>query len=140
MPAQDKDNKATLRRFYDEVWNKGNLAVADELNASNFVDHNPPIGFPANTEGTKQFASAIHKSFSNFSLIPDDVIAEGDRVVARWTAKGAHTQEFLGIAPSGKQVIVTGIDVVRMSDNKIAEHWGQWDIMGMMQQLGAIPS
>ncbi len=138
MPAED--NKAAMKRFYDEVWNRGNIAAVDELNAPDFMDHSPPIGFPSGTEGIKQFASTIRQSFSNFSLIPDDIIAEGDKVVVRWTAKGTHTQEFLGIAPTGKQVTVTGIDIARMSNNKIAEHWGQWDTMGMMQQLGAIPN
>ena len=134
-----EDNKATIRRFYDEVWNKGNLAMVDELNAPNFVEHNPPIGFPASAEGIKQFAGAVRQAFPDLRLVPDDIIAEGDTVVARWTARGTHTKEFLGIAPTGKQVSVTGIDIARMSGNKIAEHWGQWDTMGMMQQLGAIP-
>src|SRR5437660_5567397 len=127
-----EDNKATIRRFYDEIWNKGNMAMADEVNAPDVIDHNPPIGFPPGIEGIKQFGTAVRQSFSDFNLTTDDIIAEGDKVVARWTARGTHTKEFLGMAPTGKQITLTGMDIVRMSGNKIAEHWGQWDTMGLM--------
>jgi predicted ester cyclase len=136
-----EDNKAITRRMYEEIHNKANLAAADALIAANFVDHNAPEpGIPGGPEGVKQTFSIFHAAFPDFSTTVEDMIAEGDKVVARLTMRGAHKGELMGIAPTGKQVTIGVIDVVRITGGKIAERWGQEDMLGMMQQLGVVPT
>jgi len=135
-----EENKAILRRMYEEIHNKGNLAAADEFVASEFVDHNPPgPGVPPGPEGVKQGLGMFRAAFSDFHATIEDMIAEGDKVVARLTITGTHKGEFMGIAPTGKQVTVGVIDIVRIAGGKMVERWGQEDMLGMMQQLGIVP-
>ena len=135
-----EENKAIARRFYAEVWNKGNLDVADELLAADFVDHAAPPGFAPGVAGAKQVFSFYRAAFPDLQVNAEDLIAEGDRVVARWSSSGTHKGDFMGIPPTGKQVQITGIDLFRFSGGKIAEHWGVFDQLGMLQQLGVAPS
>ncbi len=134
-----EENKALVRRFIEEVWSKANLAVIDELLATNFVLHNPPPEVAPDLEGYKQWVSMTHAGLSNLHSTIEDLIAEGDKVASRWTASGTHQGELMGIAPTGKQVTVTGISIDRIVGGKIAEEWGEMDMLGMMQQLGVIP-
>lgn len=134
-----EENKARTRRFYEEVWNKGNLAIVDELCATNFVNHNPGPGEAPGPEGLKQIATMIRTAFPDMHMTVDDMIAEGDKVVSRVTVNATHRGEFMGIPPTGKQITVTGIDIVRIVGGKAVERWGNYDDLGMMQQLGVIP-
>ena len=134
-------NKTVSRRFFDEVWNKGNLAVLDEIIVKDHVDSGPGAisGLPSGPEGSKQFVTAYRNAFPDVHFTIDEQIAEGDKVVTRWTAQGTHQGELSGLPATGKSSTVTGIVVSRIANGKIAESWGIFDEFGMMQQLGAIP-
>jgi len=135
-----EENKAIARRFFKEVWNEGNLSAIDELAAANYEDHNQPPGMPSGIEGVKQTIAMYQTAFPDTRMTVEDEFAQGDRVVIRWTARGTHTGELMGIPPTGKQVTVTGIDVYRVAGGKLVERWGEFDQMGMMQQLGVVPT
>jgi steroid delta-isomerase-like uncharacterized protein len=135
-----EQNKALSRRIAEECFNKGNLAVADEVIAADFVDHSAPPGLAPGVEGFKQLVAMYRNAFPDIRTTIDDVIAEGDKVVIRWTGRGTHKGELMGIAPTGKTVTVTGIGIDRIANGKIVEHWESFDQLGMMQQLGVIPA
>ncbi len=133
-------NKALVHRFFEEMLNPGNADVGDELFAVDAVDH---AAFPdqvAGREGFKQAVRIVHGAFPGIHYTVEDMIAEGDRVATRWTLRGTHAGVFLGIPPSGNQVTVTGINVLRFANGQIVECWETWDRLGMLQQLGALPA
>jgi steroid delta-isomerase-like uncharacterized protein len=134
-------NKTLSRRFFEEVFGQGKLAVADEIIAKDHVNNGPgnPPGLPAGLEGTKQFVNVYRKAFPDVHFTIDEQVAEEDKVVTRWTAQGTHKGELLGIPMTGRSSTVTGIVVDRIANGKIAESWGLFDQFGMMQQLGVIP-
>jgi steroid delta-isomerase-like uncharacterized protein len=134
-----EENKALDRRMV-EAWDKGNMAVMDELLAPNFVHHSAPPGVTPDREGFKQFASMLHTAFPDFRFTVEDVVAEGDKVATRATCRGTHKGEYMGIAPTGKQVTWTLIFIRRFKGGKIAEQWTESDSLGTMQQLGVVPS
>jgi steroid delta-isomerase-like uncharacterized protein len=133
------ENKAVVRRLLEEVINEGHQVVADELVTSNFVDHNPMPGFPPNREGFKKSFVTFRAAVPDLRYTIDDIIAEGDKVVVRWTAKGTHKGEMLGIPPTGKKVAISGVDVFRLAKGQLVELWLSWDQLGMLQQMGVIP-
>ena len=135
-------NKTLSLRFFDEVWNEGNLAVVDELILKDHVNSGPgtPPGLTPGFEGTKQLVKMYRNAFPDIHFTIDEQIAEGDKVVTRWTAQGTHQAELVGIPATGKSSTVTGIVVDRFVNGKIAESWGIFDQFGMMQQLGVIPT
>ena len=133
-------NKALARRFYEEGWNQGNLAIFDELFAPNHVLHDPSFPEPIRgLEGFKQYYGSYRTAFPGNQLTVEAYIAEGDTVVSRWTGRGTHTGDLMGIAPTGKQVTVTGISIQRIANGKIVEEWSNYDMLGMLQQLGVAP-
>ncbi len=134
-----EENKEVIRRFFEEVWNKKNLAAIDELVAADQVDHELPPGLPPGREGAKAFISMYLGAFPDLEMTIEDMLAEGDKVSTRWSATGTHSGDLMGIPATGKQVTVTGLDINRVSGGKSVEHWGQFDQMGMMQQLGLVP-
>ncbi|UCC88427.1 MAG: ester cyclase [Anaerolineales bacterium] len=135
-----EQNKALFRRVMDEVFVGGNTSLIDELFAPNFVEHEElPPGIPAGAEGVKQLSSMFLSAFPDFKATIEDLIAEGDKVVARATWSGTHQGEFMGIPPTGKRISIQVIDIVRFAGGKFVEHWGQMDNMTMMQQLGVMP-
>ncbi len=129
-------NKANARRFVDEVVNRGNLALIDELTAPNFVDHAAPPGVPATTEGAKAFFAMLREAFPDLHTTIDDQIAEGDRVVQRTTAHGTMKGDFQGMPASGKEATWEAIHILRFADGKTVEHWAVTDTLSMLQQLG----
>ncbi len=131
-----EENKAFMRRFYDDVVNGGNLALIDELFAPEFVEHEPFPGLGPGREGVRQFFTTMRAAFPDLQMKIDDIIAEGDKAVARVTMSGTHRGEFMGTPPTGKTFNVTTIDIVRFAEGKAAEHWGATDTAGMMEQLG----
>jgi steroid delta-isomerase-like uncharacterized protein len=136
-----EENKAVVRRFIEEVWNSGNLAVIDELIAEDHVDHDPAqAGAPGGREGMRAFVQMYRSAYPDSHLELGEMIAEGDLVAAPWTATGTHQGELMGIAPTGKSVTVTGIGIDRVVDGKIVESWANYDALGMLAQLGAIPA
>lgn len=134
-----EENKALIRRMYAEVHDKGNLAVLDEVTATSFIDHNLPPGLPPGVDGVKQLFTMFHTAFPDFHVTVEDMIAEGDKVVSRLTMRGTHKDEFMGVPPTGKQINVEVIDVLRIAGSKAVERWGIFDQLGLMQQLDVGP-
>jgi steroid delta-isomerase-like uncharacterized protein len=134
------ENKAIARRILEELFAGGNLAVADEVIAADLANHNLFPGEAPGREGVKQVVALFHTAFPDIRFTVEDLIAEGDRVVDRWIARGTHRGEFMGLPPTGQQVTLTGIDIMRVAGGKVVEIWHNEDALGLMQQLGAIPA
>ncbi len=133
-------NKTLIRRGVDEIWNKGHFAVADEMVTSDFVVHTAgKVGEIRGREGIKQYFAALRAAFPDLTFTIEDHIAEGDRVVTRWSASGTHRGDFQGLPATGKQIQLSGIDVDRIENGKIAECWMNMDELGLLQQLGVVP-
>ncbi len=138
-----EENKATVRRFTEEGWNQGNIAVFDELSAPNWVYHNPTLPDVRTLAGYKSWATEVLRAFPDFHATIEDLIAEGDQVVVRYTLRGTNTGDIVTPMPipaTGKQVSVTGIAIVRFAGGKGVEVWEQDDNLGFFQQLGLIPA
>ena len=135
-----QENKAALRRLINEGFLGGDTAVVDELIASDFVDHSPAPGQAPGPEGVKQAMTMFRTAFPDLSVTIEDEVAEGDKVMMRGRTRGTHKGEFMGIAPTGKQIDIGEMYIVRFSGGKMVEHWAQEDSLGMMQQLGVIPT
>ena len=137
-----EENKTVARRAYDafnQGLRTGNLAALDEVIAANMVDHNPAPGQGPGLEGAKQVFTQFFAAFPDLQFTVEDMIAEGDKVASRITARGTHKGDFQGIPATGKQVMQTGIDILRIAGGKVVERWGQFDDLGMLQQLGVVP-
>lgn len=132
-------NKDIVRRLGLEGFGKGNEAVLDELLAEDYVDHGAPPGVPPGREGAKTFVAQLQAAFSNIDQSVDDVVAEGDKVAARWTFTADHTGEFLGVPASGKRITVGGLEIDRIADGKVAEAWTQVDMASFLMQVGVLP-
>lgn len=134
-------NKAIARRVVEDIFNAGRLEVADEIVTPDFVGHDPASPEPiTGPEGLRRQAEGYRTAFPDVRLTIEDEIAEGDRVVTRWSARGTHEGELFGIPATGKQATVTGITIDRIDDGRIVETWTNWDTLGLLQQLGAIPA
>jgi steroid delta-isomerase-like uncharacterized protein len=132
-------NKAAMKQFFERVYNQGDVAFLDELTSPEFVSHDR--GNPTNDrEGVKEIVAAIKAAFPDVVFTADDVIGEGDRVAARFTMRGTQTGEFMGMPPTNKPIVVTGIDIVRFEDGRAVEHWHEWSGMELLEQLGALGS
>ncbi len=135
-----EENKQKARRFLEEAFNEGNLGVVDEIVASDYVLHDPAIPEEIRgPEGVKGFVQMYRSAYPDTDITVEDQVAEGDDVVTRWTARGTHQGELMGIPPSGNRVEVTGITVDRFSGGQFVKSWTSYDALGMMQQIGAIP-
>jgi predicted ester cyclase len=133
-----EQNKATVRRIFDEIVNKGNLSVADELLAADYVNHDFPA--PASgAEGFKFVTTMFRSGFPDIVVTLEDELAEGDKVVTRGVFEGTHTGDFMGIPATGRKVSIKYLDIWRLESGKAKENWVQMDILGLMQQLGVIP-
>ncbi|GAC1425408.1 MAG: ester cyclase [Ktedonobacteraceae bacterium] len=137
-----EENKSIIRRFHGEVFSEGNLAPIDELCDVNWTYHDPsdPLGqWPRGPQGARQLVNLYRSAFPDLHFTIEDEIAEGDKVVQRWTVRGTHKGDLMGIPPTGKQVTSTGMTIVRIANGKIMDDWANFDLFGMLQQLGAIP-
>lgn len=124
-----------------ELWNADkSLDVVDEIVDENFISHSTPAGLPSGREGVRIWANVFRSAFPDIHSTADDVIVEGDKVVERFSASGTFKGDFMGIPPTGKSGGTTGINIFRVANGKIVEHWGNSDDLGMMQQMGVIPS
>jgi steroid delta-isomerase-like uncharacterized protein len=137
--AETERNKAVIRRFIEEVQNQKNWDVYDELNDPEFFNHSAPPGM-TDREGSKQYLEGFLNAFPDFHFTIDDMIAESDQVVTKKTFTGTHEAEFGGIPPTGKKVRVTFVDIMRIRDGRITEHWNCINQLDFMQQLGVIPA
>ena len=133
-----EENKAVVRRFHEED-QKRNLDGIVKLCAPHYVWHGTGVLPDSDLAGFKQALTAFWTAFPDVHLTIEDLIAEGDKVVARATMRGPHRGAFMGIAPTGKHVTLTGIAIFRVEEGKIADVWQNGDMLGLMQQLGAIP-
>jgi steroid delta-isomerase-like uncharacterized protein len=138
--SETERNKAVVRRFIEEVQNKKNMDVFDELNAEDFVNLSAPPGMPTDREGGKMYLGGFLSAFPDSKVTVDDMIAEGDRVATKKTLTGTHTGEFMGIPASGNRVTLQFVDILRLRDGRIIEHWLSMDQLSFMQQLGVIPT
>lgn len=134
-----EQNKMVARRAIEEVYNGGKLELVDELAAHDFVIHLPSQDIHG-SPGAKQYIAALREAFPDIHFTIEDQVSEGDTVVTRWTARGTHTGEFQGIPPTGKQGVISGVDIDRIADGKVVECWVSLDELGLLQQLGVIPA
>jgi steroid delta-isomerase-like uncharacterized protein len=134
-------NKALVRRSLDEIYTGGNVDAIEEVFAPDFVGWDPtfPGGVLRGPAGIRGNVERGHASFERWRFDVEDVVAEGDRVVTRVVMRGRSKGEFLGMAPTGREVEVSGITIHRIADGRIVERWGNWNTIGMLQQLGRLP-
>ena len=131
-------NKALARRVFGDVLNGRNLDILDELAASDYIEHNPLPGQRTGIDGIRDRYTMVLAAFDPQFTI-EDVIAEGDKVVLRWTQSGTHVAEFMGMPPTGRGYRTSGIEIWRVEHGKLAEHWDVVDVFGQFQQLGLLP-
>jgi steroid delta-isomerase-like uncharacterized protein len=129
-----EQNSVIVRRFFDELWNRGRFAAADELLAPAHVHHlsGDDLGGPVEVKALVEF---LRHAFPDLRFVIEDELVAGDKVVVRWIATGTHLGDFGGLAPTGRFVSWTGIDIVRLKDDRIVELWGNYDAQGLEQQL-----
>jgi steroid delta-isomerase-like uncharacterized protein len=134
-----EENKAIARRFY-ELWESGELDALGEVVAEDSVDHDPynPHG-QEGLEGAKKTIAMYRAAFPDTRFAIDDQVADGDKVVTRWTATGTHEGELMGVPPSGERVTITGTTIDRFENGKITEGWTNWDTLALMHAIGATP-
>jgi steroid delta-isomerase-like uncharacterized protein len=135
------DTKAIARRFLEEAFNSGNLDVVNELVAPEFVNHDAALPEPTvGIEAAKASIAGYREAFPDLRLTIEQQLAEGEYVTTRWSARGTHQGNLMGMAPTGKQATVTGITIDRIVSGRFVESWTNWDTLGLMQQLGVIPA
>jgi len=133
-------NKALVRRWFEET-DKGRLGIIDELCASDYVDHSPPLpGMGDGKEAVRRANTALAAAFPDTVHIIEEQIAEGDKVVTRLRGRGTFLGECLGIPPNGKVVEITGISIHRIENGKLVEHWANADLLGLLQQMDGLPA
>jgi steroid delta-isomerase-like uncharacterized protein len=135
-----EENKAITRREVEEIFSGGKLEVAYEIYAADFVDHDPPLSWDMHgPEDMKEYVGMYRSAFPDLEVTLEDQVAEGDKVANRWTARGTHEGEYLGLAPTGKRVTFTGIHISRINEEgTIAESWDNYDALGLLRQIGAV--
>jgi steroid delta-isomerase-like uncharacterized protein len=132
-------NKAAVLRYYDEVLNAGNIDLLDELAVGAYDEHDPLPGQTDGREGLKQRVRLLRDAFApRFSI--DDLIADEDKVAVRWTNRGTHVGAFLGLAPTGRSFAIAGVDIHRLEEGRLAEHWHVVDLFSLMEQLAPGPA
>ena len=135
----EEANCALVRRFIDEVFNAGDFSAVDEILAADYVHHDPTTQeFGSGVEGFKRLIGYYRDAFPDLTISFDDQFGAGDRVVDRWTGRGTHEGELMGIPATGRPVSASGISIHRIVDGRIAETWNNYDAAGMLRQLGVI--
>jgi predicted ester cyclase len=135
--SEEENNKAIVRRTWEDLFNKGKLATADELIAANFTNHAAPGAAPG-PGSFKQLVTMYRAAFPDVQFTIEDLLGDGDKVVVRNTFHGTHTGPFMGIAPTGRHISQEQMHIVRVNDGLIVEHWAVRDDLSLMRQLGAI--
>jgi steroid delta-isomerase-like uncharacterized protein len=132
------ENKLLLRRIPEEVWSKGDMAAADVVLSPDFVNHNPAFGHPPTRDGYKQTVAQFRQAFPDLCMSVEDLLGEGDKVTVRFRAQGTHLGPFGAFPASGRRVDFTGTGTALVRDGQIAELWVNGDLLGLVQQLGAV--
>jgi len=135
-----EQNKALVRRLMEEVMSNGNMSLIDELVAPDFIENEVMPGASSGREGFKQTNLMLRSAFPDLKVTINDMLAEGDKVALSVTFSGTHKGDLMGMAPTDKRISMNAHDILRIENGKLQEHWGVTDMMGMMQQLGAIPA
>jgi steroid delta-isomerase-like uncharacterized protein len=135
-----EQNKAVVFRYYDEVLNQGHISVLDEIAAADYVENDPFPGQANGLDDLKARVSTLLTAFSPCAFTIEDTVAEDDRVVVRWNSTGTHSGDFLGIPATDRGYTIAGVDIHRVTDGRMAEHWHVVDQLSQLQQLGLIPS
>jgi len=133
-------NKQIVEEFITDLFTNGDLTAADRYLDPGFVNHDPPMpGFPDGPEGMRQAAEMLRGAFPNWRSDVQQLIAEDDLVVENFTARGTHRATLMGETPTGREVVLLGINIFRIADGKITERWGRLDQLGLLEQLGLAP-
>ncbi len=135
----EEENKIIARRFNDEVWDGGDEAALEELLAEDVVDHGAIPGQSPGREGHKYQLALFRSAFPDLRVTSEDIFSEGDKVAYRWTGRGTHQGELLGIPATGNDVTFRGIDVLRIEGGKVVERWSEYNALEAMQQMGVLP-
>jgi steroid delta-isomerase-like uncharacterized protein len=130
--------KDLIRRFYEEAWSRGELAVIEELFADDYVT--PLPNAPSGPAGERQHVAMIRAAFPDLQLVVQELVAEGETVAARWTMSGTNSGSFMGRAPTDQQISVWGVDFFHFTGDRISSGWVGVDMLGLMIQLGVLPS
>ncbi len=127
-------------RFTEELWSRGHFSIAAQLLSADFRDHDPVGGQLAGREGYVNMVRAFRDAFPDLRVRNEDVIVAdgGAKVILRWTAVGTHSGPLMGLPATGRSVSLKGIDILRLRDGRVAERWGEFDALGMLEQLGAL--
>ncbi|WP_169311738.1 ester cyclase [Marinithermus hydrothermalis] len=140
-PAQAERNQAVVRRYFEEVWNQGRFDGLREIVTADYVNHDPAVPDAGRgPESVRALVEYYQKAFPDTRFTIEEMHAVGDRVVTRWKAQGTHKGELMGIPPTGKKVVVTGLTIDRLEGGRVKEGWTHWDTLGMLQQLGVLSS
>jgi steroid delta-isomerase-like uncharacterized protein len=134
-----ESNKVLAQRVWEEIWHQGQLSRTDELFTADFVRHDPGRQLHG-TDQNRQFIISMRAAFPDVHYTVDDQIAEGNKVVVRYRFRGTHLGEFQGMPPTRKEVGYSGILIYRVADGKIAEQWTEFDLLGLLRQLGVLPN
>lgn len=137
--STQEDNKRIVRRMIEEGVNARDLSVFDELISPSFVDHEAEGAAPGGPEGEKESLAAIRESFPDWRWEVEEMLAAEDKVITRYVVRGTHRGEYMGAAPTNKEVRIEGINIVRIEGGKIVESWGNSDQLGWLRQLGVVP-
>ena len=132
------ENEALARRFFEELCNGRDIAVADEIVAADYVSHGPQAPPAEGPDGVKARVAVYQDALDGYWDV-QEVQSTGDRVVVRWIGRGTHNGELMGVSPTGAEIAVEAITILRIADGKIAEEWTVWDALGLLQQVGAVP-
>ena len=138
-----QENKTLARQLYEDIFSQGKMALIDEIFDTDYVNHDtsgPPEGWPRGKQGFHAVAGSYRTAIPDITFTIEEQVAEADRVVTRWTARGTNTGSLAGLPPTGKTAVVRGMSIERIAGGKIAESWVNFDQFGMLQQLGIIPS
>jgi steroid delta-isomerase-like uncharacterized protein len=132
---------ATARRFFDEIWSQGNFDLVDELVAPEYVGHpSGPEERVQGPEGVKQYIVRMRTGVPDLNMTVEDQLADGDKIATRWTARGTHAGDLMGVEATGRTATVTGITIQRFGPTgQLVEGWTNWDMLGMLHQLGIVP-
>jgi steroid delta-isomerase-like uncharacterized protein len=130
-------NEAVVRRVMEEVWNKGNVKLIDELFTTDYMN-NDPVNPVRGQQGTRDLVNKYRTAFPDLRLHIDELFSAGDRVVVRWHSSGTHRGQLDGLPPTGRQMGSPGITIFRLAGDRIQEAFVNWDALGLMQQLGVV--
>ena len=134
------ENKDLLNRYTEEIWNKGNFSLMGEMFDPGFTFNYPDLDLTSDLEGFKQTIIRFRNAFPDIEFTTEYMIAEGNMTVSRWKGTGTHKGEYMGVSPTSKKIIVTGITILQIEDKKIMEEQTEMDVAGLMQQIGAVSS